>query len=203
MGTHRVETTGFKSALATGTRVRPSGAVEHFWKLEPGPLLRMGARYVGFGAREPKALPILVQDALPGAWHYYVRRQEMVLPFDHVRWDGDVIERTITERYGWSFSNVSKWRAGDGTAVVYNLLYLAGLGFSELETFLSNQIRSGDITRERALQQLLDRPALDGDELVGYLRFIEADVLASLDGLVRVVSASEGAVHAAAGGPAR
>lgn len=193
MGTHRAETTGFKSALATGKRVRAFGEVDHFWKLELLPLARMSARYLAFGLREPKALPILLHDAVPGAWHYYVRKQDMVLPFDYVEWNAELIESTITERYDWGFESItSKWRAGDGTAVVYNLLYLAGLGFSELETFLSSQIRSSDVTRAAALEQVRFRHPLDIDQLVGYLNFIEADVEKCLAGFVRVVSESEG-----------
>ena len=191
MGTHRAESTGFKSALATGRRTRPTSDHHSFWKLQIGPLARMATRYATFGLREPGALPILYRDALPGAWHYYVRRQQIVLPFDYVPWDRELIESTIETEYGWSFgTSGTKWRAGDGTAVVYNLLYISGLGYSELETFLSNQIRSGSMTRSAAMSAIVNRPSVDLDALIGYLDFIGADRQASLRGFVDVVEDS-------------
>ena len=45
----------------------------------------------------------------------------------------------------------STWRIGDGTAAFYNYIYYTVAGFSEFDTFRSNQIREGMITREKAL----------------------------------------------------
>ena len=39
----------------------------------------------------------------------------------------------------------------DGTAALYNYIYYTVAGFTEHDTFRSNQIREGDITREEAL----------------------------------------------------
>ena len=44
------------------------------------------------------------------------------------------------------------WRIGDGTAGLYNYIYYLAAGFTEHDTFRSNQIREGEITRERALE---------------------------------------------------
>ena len=43
------------------------------------------------------------------------------------------------------------WRIGDGTAAFYNYVYHLVAGFSEHDTFRSNQIREGQITRVEAL----------------------------------------------------
>ncbi len=40
---------------------------------------------------------------------------------------------------------------GDGTAPFYNYIYLTVGGFSEHDTFRSNQIREGLITRDQAM----------------------------------------------------
>ena len=44
------------------------------------------------------------------------------------------------------------WRIGDATAAFYNYVYYTVAGFTEHDTFRSNQIREGDITREEALE---------------------------------------------------
>ena len=41
---------------------------------------------------------------------------------------------------------------GDGTAAFYNYVYQTIAGFTEHDTFRSNQIREGMITREQAMQ---------------------------------------------------
>jgi hypothetical protein len=43
------------------------------------------------------------------------------------------------------------WRIGDGTAAFYNYVYYTVAGFTEHDTFRSNQVREGDLTREEAL----------------------------------------------------
>ena len=44
------------------------------------------------------------------------------------------------------------WRIRDGTAAFYNYVYYTVAGFTEHDTFRSNQIREGDITRDEALK---------------------------------------------------
>jgi len=46
------------------------------------------------------------------------------------------------------------WRIGDGTVPFYNYIYYTVAGFSENDTFRSNQVRGGMITREEALKFL-------------------------------------------------
>ena len=43
-------------------------------------------------------------------------------------------------------------REGDGTAAFYNYVYQTIAGFTEHDTFRSNQIREGMITRQQAMQ---------------------------------------------------
>ncbi|MDQ7813025.1 hypothetical protein, partial [Brevundimonas sp.] len=48
------------------------------------------------------------------------------------------------------------WRIGDGTAAFYNYVYYTVAGFSEHDTFRSNQIREGQITRAEAMVRIED-----------------------------------------------
>lgn len=74
--------------------------------------------------------------------------------FDYVAWDEKTIEQTILNEYEWetAIDTNSTWRIGDGTASFYNYIYFNVAGFSENETFRSNQIREGMITREEGLK---------------------------------------------------
>jgi glutamine---fructose-6-phosphate transaminase (isomerizing) len=72
--------------------------------------------------------------------------------FDYWRWNEDQIDDTLAE-YEWERAPDTRttWRIGDGTAAFYNYLYYTVAGFTEHDTFRSNQIREGDLTRAEAL----------------------------------------------------
>jgi len=74
--------------------------------------------------------------------------------YDYVRWDEEEIERLVLDEYKWEMAVDTKttWRIGDGTAAFYNYIYHTVAGFSEYDTFRSNQIREGMLTREEGLR---------------------------------------------------
>ena len=71
-------------------------------------------------------------------------------------WNEGVISKTLSELYGWesSVDSTGTWRIGDGTASFYNYIYHTVAGFSEHDTFRSNQIRESLISRGTALKLL-------------------------------------------------
>ena len=73
---------------------------------------------------------------------------------------------TLLNNYNWEGSKdaQSTWRVGDGAANFYNFIYYMLCGFTEFDTFRSNQIREGHITREKALSQIEkdNKPRFDG-----------------------------------------
>lgn len=77
--------------------------------------------------------------------------------FDYWRWDEKVIDKTLKE-YDWEAApdTNATWRIGDGTAAFYNYIYYTVAGFTEHDTFRSNQIREGQLTREKALALVED-----------------------------------------------
>jgi hypothetical protein len=77
--------------------------------------------------------------------------------FDYWKWDENLIDRTLTN-YGWELApdTNTTWRIGDGTAAFYNYIYYQVAGFTEHDTFRSNQIREGDISREEAIELVKD-----------------------------------------------
>ena len=73
--------------------------------------------------------------------------------YDYWKWDENAINKTLINDYEWELApdTTTTWRIGDGTAAFYNYVYYNVAGFTEHDTFRSNQIREGDITREEAL----------------------------------------------------
>jgi hypothetical protein len=73
--------------------------------------------------------------------------------FDYYRWDESEVEKLVREEYEWetAIDTPTTWRIGDGTAPFYNYIYFTVAGFSEYDTFRSNQIREGMLNRDEAL----------------------------------------------------
>ena len=74
--------------------------------------------------------------------------------FDYFRWDEKEIEKLVLEEYHWetAVDTRTTWRIGDGTAAFYNYIYYTVAGFSEYDTFRSNQIREGMLSREEGMR---------------------------------------------------
>jgi glutamine---fructose-6-phosphate transaminase (isomerizing) len=72
--------------------------------------------------------------------------------FDYWRWDENEIDSVLAD-YEWERApdTQTTWRIGDGTAAFYNYIYYTVAGFTEHDTFRSNQIREGDLSRDEAL----------------------------------------------------
>jgi predicted glutamine amidotransferase len=78
--------------------------------------------------------------------------------YDYYRWDEAEIEKLVLEEYLWekAIDTHTTWRIGDGTAPFYNYIYYTITGFSEYDTFRSNQIREGMLSREEGLKLVND-----------------------------------------------
>lgn len=115
--------------------------------------------------RNPAFLNQSVIDTLGGFASYYILPQDYISLFDYIEWDEKEINSTIQTKYGWETATdaCSTWRVGDGTAAFYNYIYYKVAGFSEHDTFRSNQIRQGLISREDALAAIAaeNRPRVD------------------------------------------
>ena len=74
--------------------------------------------------------------------------------FDYWKWDEEEIDKILVEEYDWILADDTKtsWRIGDGTASFYNYIYYTVAGFTEHDTFRSNQIREGVISRDQGLK---------------------------------------------------
>lgn len=98
-------------------------------------------------------------DTLSGEYYRsFTKKQDYYHIFDYWRWDEKLIDDTLINQYDWetAVDTSTTWRIGDGTAAFYNYIYYIVAGFTEHDTFRSNQIRENQITREEALTLVED-----------------------------------------------
>ncbi len=108
---------------------------------------------------------------------YFMPKKDYYHLFDYIRWDEDVIESTLFDNYDWetAIDTNSTWRIGDGTASFYNYIYTRVAGFSENDTFRSNQIREGMISREKGLELIYEENAPRYNSIKWYLEILGLD----------------------------
>lgn len=95
-------------------------------------------------------------DTLSGEYYRsFTKKTDYYHIFDYWRWDEKQIDETLAT-YDWEKAPDTRttWRIGDGTAAFYNYVYYTVAGFTEHDTFRSNQIREGDLTRAEALEMV-------------------------------------------------
>lgn len=93
-------------------------------------------------------------DTLSGEYYRsFTNKADYYHVFDYWRWDEHQIDSTL-DKYDWERAGdtTTTWRIGDGTAAFYNYVYYIVAGFSEHDTFRSNQVREGEISREEAVR---------------------------------------------------
>lgn len=94
-------------------------------------------------------------DTLSGEYYRsFTEKKDYYHIFDYWTWDEELVNSTLINNYDWELApdTTTTWRIGDGTAAFYNYVYYAVAGFTEHDTFRSNQIREGQLTREKALE---------------------------------------------------
>lgn len=162
LGENMLERTDFKTGFAG---VPPSLDPDHVYTLPAVGMLRLAVYYAGEYLANPGYLNrSLVDTAAAFAWYYLLDRDYLNL-YRYLPWDEGQIVGTLRAAYDWEAADDtdSTWRIGDGTAAFYNCIYLTAAGFTENDTFRSNQVREGMVSRAEALRlaERDNRPRLD------------------------------------------
>jgi predicted glutamine amidotransferase len=121
-----------------------------------GALKQMRYQYLRFKAmlQSPGYFNSSIWDTLSGEYYRsFTKKSDYFHVFDFWQWEEDLVDKTLA-LYDWEKSpdTNTTWRIGDGTAAFYNYIYYTVAGFTEHDTFRSNQIREGQLTREKAIQ---------------------------------------------------
>ncbi len=117
-------------------------------------------------------------DTLSGEYYRsFTEKKDYYHIFDYWRWDEQQIDDTLINGYDWetAIDTNTTWRIGDGTAAFYNYIYYLVAGFTEHDTFRSNQIREGDLSRDKALELVEDENQPRYENIKWYLDAVGLD----------------------------
>ena len=116
--------------------------------------IKLAAFYASQYIKNPAYINSSLLDTLDAFRSYYLIKHNNLNIYDYIKWDEKTIENTLIDGYDWETDPGTRttWRIGDGTAAFYNYIYYILAGFSENDTFRSNQIREGDLDRGKALE---------------------------------------------------
>lgn len=95
-----------------------------------------------------------IYDTVSGEyWRSIHKKNDYFHLFDFYKWEEGQCDEVLRQ-YNWEYAvdTDTSWRIGDGTAAFYNYLYYSIAGFTEHDTFRSNQIREGMLSRAKALE---------------------------------------------------
>jgi hypothetical protein len=154
-GINPLETTHFKAGFLgippdfEETRVYTHGAAKQ---------LRYQALRLKAMLHSPGYFNSSLWDTLSGEYYRsFQKKTDYLHLFDFWRWDETTVDQVL-EEYDWERApdTQTTWRIGDGTAAFYNYVYFSVAGFTEHDTFRSNQIREGVLAREDALALVND-----------------------------------------------
>lgn len=117
-------------------------------------------------------------DTLSGEYYRsFTEKKDYYHIFDYWRWDEKIIDDTLINQYDWetAIDTNTTWRIGDGTAAFYNYIYYLVAGFTEHDTFRSNQIREGEMDRAEALRLVEDENQPRYENIKWYLDAVGLD----------------------------
>ena len=173
-GINPLEVTHFKSGFLG---IKPDFEEKRVYM--PGFYNQSRYQFLRFKAmlKSPGYFNTSIWDTLSGEYYRsFVKKKDYFHVFDYWRWDERIIDDTL-RLYDWELApdTNTTWRIGDGTAAFYNYIYYTVAGFTEHDTFRSNQIREGQVTREQALELVKDENKPRYQNIRWYLDTLDMD----------------------------
>lgn len=193
-GTSPLETTHFKAGFLG---IAPDFAGEKVYMT--GTLKQLRYQYLRLKAmcRSPKYFNRSLFDTFSGEYYRsFSKKTDYFHIFDYWPWLEETVDDTLSD-YGWetAIDTSTTWRIGDGTAAFYNYVYYTVAGFSEHDTFRSNQVREGHITRERALELVQEENKPRYENIKWYLDALGmpfADVIETINKIPKIYNVEKG-----------
>lgn len=183
LGENMFETTNFKSGFCG---IRPRFGEDHTYSLSAVDKMKL-AKYYGIEfIKNPAYLNNSLADTIEAFKSYYIIRHRNLNIYDFIKWDEAKIISTLRTEYDWEIDPGTKttWRIGDGTAAFYNYIYYILAGFTENDTFRSNQIREGELSRDVALNLVLEENQPRFESIRWYCDTIQID----FENTIRVIN---------------
>jgi hypothetical protein len=155
-GVNPLETTHFKTGFLG---IKPDFEEEKVYSNGVMKQLRYHSKRFKAMAQSPGYFNSSLWDTLSGEYYRsFTQKEDYFHIFDYYQWNEHEVNDTLVNQYDWetAIDTNTTWRIGDGTAGFYNYVYYTVAGFTEHDTFRSNQIREGQLTREKALELVAD-----------------------------------------------
>ena len=140
--------------------------------------LRYHFKRFGVMTESPTYFNSSLWDTLSGEYYRsFTKKKDYFHIFDYWKWDENEVNKVLIDNYDWEVATDTKttWRIGDGTAAFYNYIYYTVAGFTEHDTFRSNQIREGQLTRKKALELVCEENKPRYQNIKWYLDTLEMD----------------------------
>ena len=152
-GENSLENTFFKTGFCG---IEPAFNNSKTYTLGVSNKIKLSAFYMGQFIKNPTYLNSSLIDTIGAFSSYYLIKHDYINLFDYVPWSEDTVESILLNKYDWETDPETKstWRIGDATTAFYNYIYYMLSGFTENDTFRSNQIREGLISRKDALKKI-------------------------------------------------
>jgi glutamine---fructose-6-phosphate transaminase (isomerizing) len=174
LGENLLEKTNFKTGFCG---IKPKFTSGNTYSLSFRDKLKMVSHYGKQYFLNPAYINSSLFDTVDSFKSYYIIKHQNLNIYDYIKWDEKTINHILINKYGWETDpgTNTTWRIGDGTAGFYNFIYYIVAGFSENDTFRSNQIREGDLTRKEALELAKTENKPRWDSIQWYCRTIGID----------------------------
>ena len=173
-GINPLEVTHFKAGFLG---VPPNFAEERVYQSGAMKQLRYQALRFGAMLQSPGYFNSSLWDTLSGEYYRsFSKKSDYFHVFDYWTWEERAVDDCLKE-YDWELApdTNTTWRIGDGTAAFYNYIDYTVAGFTEHDTFRSNQIREGQLTREAALVLVEDENRPRYNNIKWYLDAVGLD----------------------------
>jgi len=153
LGENMLEKTDFKAGF---TGVPPYRGRQHIHTLPFRSVLKMASFYGKEYLLNPGYINGSLIDTAFASVFFYGMVSTYVNLYSYIPWIEEELITTIRSEYDFELApdTVGTWRIGDGTSAFYNYIYYTVAGFTENDTFRSNQIREGLISRDEALKHV-------------------------------------------------
>ncbi len=127
--------------------------------------------------RNPGYFNSSLYDTLSGEyWRSIHGKTDYFHVFDYWEWNEHAVDEVLASyNWEWAEDTSTSWRIGDATAAFYNYIYYTVAGFTEHDTFRSNQIREGVINRQTALTLVKEESKPRYESIKWYLQAVDID----------------------------
>lgn len=173
LGENLLERTHFKTGFAG---IPPYHLdTHHVYTLPPLGKIKLSSFYLKAFLLNKSYINASIMDSMFAAICYYSFRRHYINLYSYIPWIEETVIKTLTNEYDFERASdtSSTWRIGDGTSAFYNYIYYHAAGFTENDTFRSNQIREGLITRKKALAKVAQENKPRFETIAWYLHTID------------------------------